>query len=149
MKTQISLFILLVHFIYLFGRLFVRLNVFLQQLFDIVLQIFSNLWNLPQSTEFSAILDRQIFHFSQNTPTMSGERKNSDLLLLWCSFHSLSFCLTAPKTYLLYKVKNSDISWHTPYLYLDWSFHVTASLILMLALTELMKLNIINWLIRI
>ena len=40
----------LVHFIYLFGHLFASLNAFLQKKqFDIVIQIFRNLQNFPQS----------------------------------------------------------------------------------------------------
>ena len=43
-----TLFIVLVHFIYLLGRLFARLNVFLQKQFDIPTQIFPNLQHFPR-----------------------------------------------------------------------------------------------------
>ena len=43
------LFMVVVPFIYLIGRLFALLNVFQERIFDILIQIFRNLQNFPQS----------------------------------------------------------------------------------------------------
>jgi hypothetical protein len=101
----------------------------------------------PETLNEDCFRNISIIYNEKSDETHVGKYQRSSDPDTFCLGHGSPPPQTAAPVEVHPVINKSDTSWNTPYLYIDWSFHSTASLVLMLAWTELMELDIINCLL--